>query len=243
MFAGLAAEDPGRWMANVRGRLIEEGRVSQPVELALLSVAWIAWGGLHSALITPRVSGWVRARWGRWAPCYRLFFNTISVVTIVPVLIFEMSLRTEPLLAWSGPLRIAQVAVWVACAVLLILGARVYDVWDFLGFRQIANIMAEPLEPEERELVTTGVLGFVRHPWYMATIMLLWSQDQDPACLVSNVILTAYIVAGTFLEERKLVVEFGDQYHEYQRNVSMLFPWKWLKHRLGHQPDQAGNLD
>ena len=215
--------------------------MTQPAKLALLALAWIAWCALHSGLIAPRVSGWVRARWGRWAPCYRLFFNAVSVVTIVPALLFDMSLRTEPLLAWTGPLRIAQIAVWVACAVLLILGARVYDVWEFLGFRQIANIMAEPVDPEERELVTSGVLGFVRHPWYMAAIMLLWSQDQDPACLISNVLLTGYIVAGTFLEERKLAAEFGDQYHEYQRNVSMLFPWKWLQGKLGRRSDQPGD--
>jgi protein-S-isoprenylcysteine O-methyltransferase Ste14 len=39
-------------------------------------------------------------------------------------------------------------------------------------------------------------------------------------------------VIGTILEERKLVREFGEPYREYQRNVSMFFPYKWLKARI-----------
>jgi hypothetical protein len=37
---------------------------------------------------------------------------------------------------------------------------------------------------------------------------------------------------GSFLEERKLVREFGDKYQEYQQAVSMLFPWRWLKAKI-----------
>ncbi len=52
------------------------------------------------------------------------------------------------------------------------------------------------------------------------------------AVLLTNPVLTAYLVIGTFLEERKLVVEFGDQYRQYQREVPMLFPVKWMKKAL-----------
>jgi protein-S-isoprenylcysteine O-methyltransferase Ste14 len=40
-------------------------------------------------------------------------------------------------------------------------------------------------------------------------------------------VLSAYLVIGTLLEERKLVLEFGDKYREYQRQVSMFIPLKW----------------
>jgi protein-S-isoprenylcysteine O-methyltransferase Ste14 len=39
-------------------------------------------------------------------------------------------------------------------------------------------------------------------------------------------------VIGTFLEEQKLVLEFGDQYKVYQRQVSMFIPLKWLGSKL-----------
>jgi protein-S-isoprenylcysteine O-methyltransferase Ste14 len=41
-------------------------------------------------------------------------------------------------------------------------------------------------------------------------------------------------VIGTLLEERKLVLEFGDKYKEYQRQVSMFIPLKWLREKLGN---------
>ncbi|MDP3480639.1 MAG: hypothetical protein Q8R88_12775 [Desulfoprunum sp.] len=40
-------------------------------------------------------------------------------------------------------------------------------------------------------------------------------------------LLSAYLIIGTILEERKLVVEYGDIYRTYQRQVPMLLPWKW----------------
>jgi protein-S-isoprenylcysteine O-methyltransferase Ste14 len=45
---------------------------------------------------------------------------------------------------------------------------------------------------------------------------------------LAGVILSLYLVVGTILEERKLVAEFGESYRAYQREVSMLVPWKWL---------------
>ncbi len=50
--------------------------------------------------------------------------------------------------------------------------------------------------------------------------------------LLVNVILTAYLLTGTVLEERKLVLEFGDEYKEYQKKVSMFLPAKWVRSRL-----------
>jgi hypothetical protein len=133
------------------------------LKLVLLGLAWVSWSALHSGLATPRVARWVDRHWGRWSVCWRLCYNVVSLATIVPVVYFESALRTHPLLPWWGPLKAVQVLIWVLSAVLLILGGRAYDVWTFLGFRQIAEAHTAPEEQEPRELVTTGVLGLVRH--------------------------------------------------------------------------------
>ncbi len=211
---------------------LEDSPLSQSAKLALLAIAWIAWCALHSGLIAPRVTSWASTRWGRWFAFYRLFFNVVSLAAIVPVGLYEASLRGDPLWAWGGPLRVAQVLVWVTCIALFYLGGRAYDFWEFLGLRQIANARADPDEIKPRRLVTKGVFGLVRHPWYAAVMMLIWSHDQDAASLVRNAVLTPYIVIGALLEERKLVAEFGDQYCQYQQQASLLFPWKWLKKKL-----------
>ena len=39
--------------------------------------------------------------------------------------------------------------------------------------------------------------------------------------------LDLWIVFGTVLEEKDLVAEFGETYRDYQKNVPMLFPWRF----------------
>ena len=73
-----------------------------------------------------------------------------------------------------------------------------------------------------------GVLGLVRHPWYLACTMLVWARDLTLPELVVNVVVTCYFVLGAYWEEKKLVREFGQEYVYYQQEVSMLVPSKWL---------------
>ena len=50
--------------------------------------------------------------------------------------------------------------------------------------------------------------------------------------LIVNIILTIYLVIGAVLEERKLIIELGDNYQDYRERVSMLFPFKWISSKL-----------
>ena len=72
----------------------------------------------------------------------------------------------------------------------------------------------------------------IRHPWYTACLLLPWARDLDVSALAASVAFSLYVLVGTWLEERKLVVEFGEEYRAYQRRVSMLVPLKWLAARL-----------
>jgi protein-S-isoprenylcysteine O-methyltransferase Ste14 len=40
------------------------------------------------------------------------------------------------------------------------------------------------------------------------------------------------LIVGTWLEEKKLIEEFGEKYLAYQKRVSMLLPYKWLKLKI-----------
>ena len=115
-------------------------------------------------------------------------------------------------------------------------GARHYDLLQFLGFRNIQNDAACSLISANCELETAGILGIVRHPWYAGGILVLWSRNLDGSALVVNLVLTAYFIVGAWLEERKLLAQFGDAYRIYQRDVSMLFPLKWLRAKVIGNP-------
>jgi protein-S-isoprenylcysteine O-methyltransferase Ste14 len=103
---------------------------------------------------------------------------------------------------------------------------------QFLGLRQIRTGTSHSALTETGTLNTTGVLGITRHPWYLATIMLIWARGLDVSTLITNIILTLYLIVGTALEERKLLIEYGEDYRRYQQKVSMLIPFKYLKSRI-----------
>ena len=199
----------------------------------LLSLLWMGYCALHSALISTTFTDFVRRTIGERSRYYRIFFNLFSLATIIPLLIFSHSARwsIEPLFSWQGTLRIVQYAL-IGLAAILILGAgRRYSMSRFLGIEQIRGKSGKGLT-ETGELDSSGIMGVIRHPWYVAVFILLWAGDLKPSEIVINVILSGYLIIGTLLEERKLVLEFGDRYRQYQDKVSMFIPVKWLKAKL-----------
>jgi len=197
----------------------------------LLALAWTAYCTLHSAMISETATGFLKRRLGDSFRFYRLFFNSVAVLTLIPVLLYAHSLRQEAIFHWEGVWLVPRYLL-LACGILLVVaGGRHYDFHQFIGIRQLRGASSGGLAAGGG-IDSSGVLGLVRHPWYTAVVLLLWAGDLDTAALVGNTVLTVYIVVGTLLEERKLVHEFGDAYRSYQREVSMFVPLKWIRRRL-----------
>ncbi len=93
------------------------------------------------------------------------------------------------------------------------------------------------------EFDSSGVLGLVRHPWCTATFLALWARDFDLATMIVNLVLSAYLVIGTNLEEQKLIKEFGETYRTYKTRVSMFFPVSWLFARLRGRVNCEGDQE
>ena len=72
----------------------------------------------------------------------------------------------------------------------------------------------------------------VRHPWYAGGILIVWARNLDMAAILTSLLITGHFLIGAFLEERKMLAEFGEEYIGYQRRVSMLFPFKWVIQKL-----------
>lgn len=148
----------------------------------------------------------------------------VSVATLVPVLVYSHSLREDPLFNWSGVWRPVQVVLAVCALVLFYAGGRHYDLRQFLGLRQVSEHESAKGLTITGALDTSGILGVIRHPWYTAAILIIWPRPLDMAAVVTNIVLTAYLVIGTILEERKLVAELGEPYKDYQKKVPMFVP-------------------
>jgi len=194
----------------------------------MLAVLWVLWCALHSGMISVTATGYLKRWLGRQFRIYRLIFNLVALTTVIPVMVYEQWLRGPLLFRWEGFLILFQVILLISALLLFLAGARHYDLLQFLGFRQIKTGSSHNALTETGELDTTGVLDITRHPWYLGGILIIWTRDVDTSALVSNIILTLYFIVGTVLEERKLLIEYGDDYRRYQERVSMLIPIKWL---------------
>lgn len=197
-------------------------------ELSRLALMWVGYCALHSLLISDPVKNYANSLLGEGYRYYRIFFNLISVLLLIPVLLYERKIESSPIMAYRGLWRVPQLFLVTGSLALFYLGARGYDMLEFLGLRQ----MRKSYQEKGGRLATGGVLGFVRHPWYLAGMMIIWGRDLSGKALTTNIVLTGYLVVGSYLEERKLVRVFKGDYREYQREVSMLIPVKWIQKKL-----------
>jgi len=197
----------------------------------LLAVLWIGWCAIHSGMISLTTTDWLKRHLKTGCRFYRLFFNIFAVATILPLLSYTESLQGSVLLRRDSTLVGAQILLLVSSAFLFLAGAWHYDLLQFLGIRQITTGSSHHALSECGRLKTTGILGVTRHPWYLGGILFVWAayETMDVAVLVRNVILTAYLIVGAILEERKLLIEFGDEYRAYQKRVPMLVPMPWRR--------------
>lgn len=198
----------------------------------LLLGSWGLWCTLHSLLIANPTVAFLKRRLGRGFRFHRLAYVTFSLVTILPLIHLTRAMDHRVLLAWEGYGKLVPAAGLTLAVILFLAGGRHYDGAQFLGLRQASSGANPRLLSGGDRLDTSGILGVVRHPWYTATFLLLWAQDLTALSIQVNALLSAYLVVGTLLEERKLVQEFGGHYRDYQRRVGMFVPIQWLRAKL-----------
>lgn len=194
----------------------------------ILFFLWVGWCGLHSGLITKSVTEYLQLRLGKWAPYYRLFYNGMALVTLMPVVGYTFSIEKPPVFCWDGWLHVFQGLLLVLAGFLFMGGAKRYDLAQFIGLRQIREGKSCSALTDNCRLDTSGVLNVVRHPWYAGGIFLVWARNLDVTAIVVNLVISGYFILGAVLEEKKLMMEYGTEYRAYQRRVSMLIPVKWI---------------
>ena len=206
----------------------------EAMNLPLLALLWSIWCALHSLMVARPVTGFLARFLGIYFSYYRLFYNIMAGLTLMPLVLLTREMRGGVFFAWQGYWLILQGLMLVSAVLLFLAGSRRYDMGYFLGFKQIRSGVAHSLLSESVEFSTAGVFGLTRHPWYLASLLLIWSilPAYSAADLLVAGVLSLYLLIGTLLEEGKLVAEYGEPYRAYQRRVSMLLPWRWLRSKM-----------
>ncbi|MFW9847526.1 MAG: methyltransferase family protein [Candidatus Thorarchaeota archaeon] len=77
------------------------------------------------------------------------------------------------------------------------------------------------------ELITDGLYSRIRHPLYLATILLLIALAliyPFPRVITFAIGLMGYTMIGAYLEERKLIIHYGEEYLNYKKQAGFLLP-------------------
>ncbi|PWH17774.1 MAG: hypothetical protein DDG59_07665 [Anaerolineae bacterium] len=188
----------------------------------LLAVA--GYGFLHSLLAAHWLKAMVRQRLGeRFFRWYRLIYNLIVSSTFLPLLGLLAWLPDRTLYVIPFPWSLLSGLIQLIALGVIFLGLLQSGFISFLG---LDALVANPLRSKDK-LVVNGLYAWVRHPIYTAGIVFLWlSPILTQNLLALNIGLTLYIFVGAWLEERKMVAEFGEAYRQYQQQVPMFFPYR-----------------
>jgi len=177
----------------------------------------------HSVMVRQSV----RRRVERVVPShgYGALYTFVSAAVLFAVLILWQD-STLVIAQLEGPGRWLTRVLFLAALLGMLWSERSIARFDLFGVQPIQAHLGGR-EPKKWPFTVRGPYRWVRHPQYFFTLVLLWAYpDLTADRLALDGIFSVWIVLGAILEERDLVVDFGDDYLEYQRRVPMLIPWR-----------------
>lgn len=196
--------------------------------MAFNAILLILWSTFHSLLARDRIKAVIARVTG--SDSIRAIYVITSGITLALVLYCW-----KPL---AGVLWNAQGAgywiltgLFLACIGGAYWTARFFDTSDFIGIRVYVRRLRNKPQKAQR-FSANGPYAYCRHPMYLFFIASLWIGPTMTYGRFEFALLgTAYIIIGTYLEERNLRAELGREYDAYRANVPMwiprLRPWKY----------------
>ena len=198
------------------------------LQLSLLAFSWVMFFVLHSVLAGQKVKTFFYAKFPASAKYYRLIYNVISTITIFPAIYLQLSIQSP---RWFYTNALSQYLAYLLILsgiVVMILAFKNYQTSEFIGTIYLKKNNKLNSSISESSLATSGLNAVVRHPLYFGILLSLFGyliHQFNTKTLIMGVIFFIYLIIGTYLEEKKLIQEFGEDYKKYQKNVKMLIPY------------------
>ena len=179
----------------------------------ILALLWVVYGIVHSVLASDTVKNVFQTKY------YRIIYNLIAVVLLVPILYFQLTAESKRLMPDSIFNQILGGIMMSSGIFMMYISIKGYASKEFLG-----------LDFDHKEpfgLKTDGLSEFIRHPLYTGTLLFFWGTFgffATETFLTTALFITIYVRIGIYFEERKLVRVYGKEYEEYRKKVPMLIP-------------------
>lgn len=163
---------------------------------------------------------------------YRIVYNVFAVITLAPASWFLFQQPSETIWQVEGFPALLMMAVQFIGVIGLCFALMQGNPGRFAGIEQLSaylNSRTLPLPPEPLQI--GGLYGVVRHPLYLFSLLGMWfSPIMTITLLAFNLAATLYFVAGSLVEEKRLVKAFGEPYREYRQRVPWIIPFLRINH-------------
>ncbi|MCX8028146.1 MAG: DUF1295 domain-containing protein [Thermodesulfovibrionales bacterium] len=199
-------------------------------------LVFIVFASIHSILVANRTKSLIKEIVGeRWMQrYYRLFFTIVSIVTLIMAAFIIFRLPDKEILRLTFPFDFTFRAIQFLGIIILLLAGRHFDFFEFIGIRQVFrkdNLSDADIEGLKKTgLITSGVYGIVRHPMYLAGILIF---TFNPVITVNGITVTIladiYLIFGAWIESRRYLKLYGRQYEIYSQKVPMLLPFRMFQ--------------
>ncbi|MCW8930422.1 MAG: hypothetical protein OQL19_09315 [Gammaproteobacteria bacterium] len=191
----------------------------------IVTVVFMAYFVLHSIAASITMKQWTAKHWPELMPYYRLTFNALAVILSLPLLIVMFLFPGEPLWQWQGPGFYVTSGIALLAVYGFVYSLKYYDLSEFWGTRQLKERNTSVHDQENFHI--SPMHRYVRHPWYFFALVIIWTRDVSTVQLLVYLLVTAYFVIGSRMEERKLIAYHGEVYRKYQKKVAGVFPLPW----------------
>jgi protein-S-isoprenylcysteine O-methyltransferase Ste14 len=198
------------------------------LDIILIILLFSLFAVSHSFLALFKIKKTITEKMGAGIAFYRLFYNIASIIFILAF----YSIAPHPdiiVYDLQFPFDIITFVLQILSLCGLIWAGKSVNWVEFLGITQIKRYFRNEYNindlDERPALNTTGAFKFVRHPIYLFSILFLGLRPtMNLFYLVVFICTFLYFYIGSFYEEKKLIEIFGDEYAEYQKRVSRIFP-------------------
>ena len=211
----------------------QDSFLAMPPEI-LLSMAWLGFYALHSWFASHHFKRQFAHGFPALFPRYRLLYNLASALLLLIPLVLTFFHPWAELWSWQGMTSWLMNGFGLIAIAGFLVSMRYYDGAAFLGLRPNAD---GHIGSVDEPFILSPLHRFVRHPWYFFGLLLIWSRDMNMGWFITCVWATLYMLAGSRLEEKKLIIEYGKTYSRYRDKVPGLIPrpWRYLNKEQAEQ--------
>ena len=151
---------------------------------------------------------------------YMPVYSLIAVLTIAPLVYLLIKNPGPVLYIIPSPWRWLMVGGQVIAAIVAPRAMR-----DAPHRFKLRSQLAAPKTPEAGPLNIQGIYRWVRDPFLLTGLVIIWlTPFMTVNLLVLYILSTIYLYLGSLHWESRLVAQFGDEYREYQKRVHRIIP-------------------